>query len=118
MGKCFDEPKEASNNNRMRIFSHEKNCNYRIYNDFRKQYSNGLWLDYADAVANWETANINAQEQADVMHEVREGDFREAQEVIQRDEAIKYEIRRQEAMYDNARAMSQYNNGYYGYQGW
>lgn len=74
--------------------------------------------DYADAVANWETANINAQEQADVMHEVREGDFREAQEVIQRDEAIKYEIRRQEAMYDNARAMSQYNNGYYGYQGW
>ena len=74
--------------------------------------------DYADAVANWETANINAQEQAEVMHEIREGDFREAQQVIQRDEAIKYEIRREQAMYDNARAMSQYNNGYYAYPRW
>lgn len=75
--------------------------------------------DDADAVANWEIANVNAREQAEVMHEIREGDFREAQQVIQRDEAIKAGIRRQEAMYDNARAMSQYNNGYYyGYQGW
>ena len=74
--------------------------------------------DYADAVANWETANINAQEQAEVMHEVREGDFRAAQQIIQRDEAIKYEIRREEAMYDNARAMGQYNNGYDYYRGW
>jgi len=74
--------------------------------------------DYVDAAANWEVANINAQEQAEVMHEVREGDFREAQQVIQRDEAVKYEIRREEAMYDRARDMSQYNYGYYGGPGW
>ena len=34
--------------------------------------------DYVDEMAYREMANINAQEQADVMHELREGDFREA----------------------------------------
>ena len=49
-----------------------------------------------------EIANINAQEQADVMHELREGDYREAQQIIQYDESIKYQIRREEAMYERA----------------
>jgi ribosomal protein L22 len=74
--------------------------------------------DYGNAEANWETANISAQEQADVMHELREGDFREAQQVIQQDEAMKYAIRREQAMYNNARAMSQFNYGSYGYSRW
>jgi hypothetical protein len=34
--------------------------------------------DYAYEMAYREITNINAQEQADVMHELREGDFREA----------------------------------------
>ena len=57
-------------------------------------------------------ANINAQEQADVMHELREGDYREAQQIIQYDESIKYEIGREEAMYDRARDMDRFNYGY------
>jgi hypothetical protein len=72
--------------------------------------------DYVDEMANRELANISAQEQAEVMHELREGDFREAQEVIREDEAIKNQIRQQEAMYDRARDMNQYN--YYGYYGY
>jgi len=43
--------------------------------------------DYEDEMAYREIANINAQEQADVMHELREGDFGEAQQIIQYDEA-------------------------------
>jgi hypothetical protein len=72
--------------------------------------------DYVDEMANRELANISAQEQAEVMHELREGDFREAQEVIREDEAIKNQIRQQEVMYDRARDMNQYN--YYGYYGY
>ena len=56
--------------------------------------------DYADEMAYKEIANINAQEQADVMHELREGDFREAQQIMQYDEALKDQVRQQEAMYD------------------
>ena len=67
--------------------------------------------DYADEMAYREIANINAQEQADVMHELREGDFREAQQIIQYDEAIKHQIRLEEAMYDRARDMGQFNYG-------
>ena len=52
------------------------------------------------------------------MHELREGDFREAQQVIQRDEALKYQIRREEVMYDRARDMNQFNYGYFDYSGW
>ena len=74
--------------------------------------------DYVDEMANRELANISAQEHADVMHELREGDYREAQEVIQEDEAIKNQIRQQEAMYDRARDYNQYNYGYYGYPRW
>ena len=69
--------------------------------------------DYVDEIANREMANISAQEQADVMHELREGDFREAQEIMQYDEALKYEIRREEALYDRARDMGRFNYGYY-----
>ena len=68
--------------------------------------------DYADEMAYREIANINAQEQADVMHELREGDFREAQQIIQYDEAIKHQISREEAMYDRARDMDRFNYGY------
>ena len=74
--------------------------------------------DYVDEMSNRELANISAQEQAEVMHELREGDYREAQEVIQEDEAIKNQIRQQEAMYDRARDYNQYNYGYYGYPRW
>jgi hypothetical protein len=79
------------------------------------------YYDRVDAMADREIAEINAQEQAEIMHELREGDYREVQQVIQRDEAIKNEIRREEAMYDNARDMSRFNYGYGGYydnSGW
>ena len=71
--------------------------------------------DYVDEMADREIANINAQEQGDVMHELREGDFREAQQIIQYDEAQKNEIRREEAMYDRVRDMNRFN---YGYPAW
>ncbi|HEY8094463.1 MAG TPA: hypothetical protein VIE65_00010 [Methylobacter sp.] len=71
--------------------------------------------DYVDEMAYREVANISAQEQADVMHELREGDFREAQQIIQYDEAIKNQIRQDEAMHDRARDMNRFN---YGYSGW
>ena len=74
--------------------------------------------DYVDENANREVEIINAQEQADVMHELREGDYREAQEIIQEDEAIKNQIRREEARYDRARDMNRFNYGYYGYSRW
>jgi hypothetical protein len=63
----------------------------------------------------WELANLDAQERADVMHELREGDYREAQQIIQYDESVKNEIRREEAMYDRARYRNRFN---YGYPGW
>jgi hypothetical protein len=69
--------------------------------------------DYADEMAYRQIANINAQEQADVMHEMREGDFREAQEIMQYDEVLKNQVRQQEAMYDRAREMNQYGYSYY-----
>ena len=68
--------------------------------------------DYVDEMAYREIANINAQEQADVMHELREGDFGEAQQIIQYDEAVKHQIGREEAMYDRARDMDRFNYGY------
>lgn len=81
--------------------------------------STAMAYDYVDEMAYRDIANINAQEQADVMHEVREGDYREAQQIIQYDEAVKNEIRREEAMYDRARDMNRFNYGYPdGYSGW
>lgn len=74
--------------------------------------------DYADEMAYREIANINAQEQADVMHEVREGDYREARQIMQYDEALKYQVRQQEAMYDRDRDYNQYNYGYNAYPRW
>lgn len=72
--------------------------------------------DYADEMAYREIANINAHEQADVMHEMREGDYREAQQVMQYDEAMKYQVRRDEEMYDRDRDYNQY--GYNSYPRW
>ena len=69
--------------------------------------------DPVDAYADREIAAINAQEYRAVEHELREGDFREAQQVIQRDEAIKYEIRRENALYDVARDRTGYTPYYY-----
>lgn len=74
--------------------------------------------DAVDAMANQEIAAISAREQAEVMHELREGDYQEAQEVIWQEEALKNEIRREEAMYDNARDMNRFNMGYSGYYGY
>lgn len=71
--------------------------------------------DQVDYMANQEIAGISAQERADVMHELREGDYRDAQQVMQQDEAMKNEIRREEAMYDAARDRGRYS---YGYDGW
>jgi hypothetical protein len=68
--------------------------------------------DYVDQMAYRQIANINAQERADVMHELREGDFREAQQIIQYDEAVKNEIRREKAMYDRARYRNHFGYGY------
>lgn len=77
--------------------------------------SAAMAYDYIDQMAYRDIANIDAQEQADVIHELREGDYREAQQIIQYDEAIKNEIRREEAMYDRARDVNRF---YYGYSGW
>lgn len=88
---------------------------------FRLVYGYSPGYDRVDAMADREIYAIDAQEQADVMHELREGDYREAQQIIQQDEAIKDEIRREEAMYDAARDMSRFNagyGGYYDYSGW
>ncbi len=74
--------------------------------------------DYADEMAYREISNINAQEQADVMHELREGDFREAQQIMQYDEALKNQVRQQEAMYDRARDFNRFNYGYADYSRW
>lgn len=84
---------------------------------FRYVYGYGYapGYDRVDAMADREINAIDAQEQADVMHELREGDYREAQQIIQQDEAMKYEIRREEAMYDAARDRNRYNTGYGGY---
>jgi hypothetical protein len=46
------------------------------------------------------------------MHELREGDFRDAQQIIQCDEAIKHQISREEEMYNRARDMDRFNYGY------
>ncbi len=78
-------------------------------------YSYGY--DPVDAWANQEVAAINADERAEVMHELREGDFGEAQEIIQQDEALKREIRREEAIYDAGRYRGQFDYGY-GYYDW
>ncbi|MDD5632939.1 MAG: hypothetical protein PHI13_13055 [Methylococcales bacterium] len=61
--------------------------------------------DYVDEIAYGEMANINAQEQVNVLHELSGGDFREAQQIIQYDEAIKHQIRREEAINDRPRDM-------------
>jgi hypothetical protein len=74
--------------------------------------------DYADEMAYREIANINAQEQADVMHELREDDFKEAQQIMQYDEALKNQVQQQEAMYDSARDVNRFNYGYADYPGW
>lgn len=68
--------------------------------------------DAVDAMADNEVAAISAQEQAEVIRELQEGDFREAQQIIQQDEALKYQIRQNEAMYDQARDMNRYGYGY------
>lgn len=74
--------------------------------------------DYADEMAYREIANINAQEQADVMHEMREGDFKEAQQIMQYDEALKNQVQQQEAKDDRARDFNRFNYGYTNYPGW
>jgi hypothetical protein len=74
--------------------------------------------DYVDRMDQREIAYINAQERADVMHELREGDFREAEQIIRQDEAIKRQIRRDEARHDRAREMNRYNYAYSGYPRW
>lgn len=71
--------------------------------------------DPVDAAAARDLAAINAQEQADVSYELWEGDPRGAERVIRRDEAIKNQIRRNTALYDQARDMNRYGYGYYGY---
>ncbi|MGZ4982153.1 MAG: hypothetical protein ACXV74_10585 [Methylobacter sp.] len=68
--------------------------------------------DSYDAMADHQVSAVNAQERVDAMHELQEGDFREAQQVMQRDEAIKYQIRQNEALYDQARTMNRYGSGY------
>jgi len=49
---------------------------------------------------------------------LREGDFREAQQIMQYDEALKNQVRQQEAMYDRARDFNRFNYGYADYPGW
>jgi hypothetical protein len=77
----------------------------------------GYVYDSVDAMADQEQAMISAREQAAVMRELREGDFREAQMIMQRDEEIKREIRQDEARYDRYRD-SGYGYGNYYNGGW
>ncbi len=58
---------------------------------------------------------MTKMQREDVMHELQEGDFREAQQVLYRDEAIKNQIRQTEALYDQARDMNRPGYGYYRY---
>lgn len=74
--------------------------------------------DYVDEMTYREIANINAQEQANVMHELREGDFREAQQIMQYDEALKDQVRQQEAMYERARDFNRFNYDNTNYPRW
>jgi hypothetical protein len=64
-------------------------------------------------MADYQVSAVNAQERAAVLHELHEGDFREAQQEIQRDEAIKYQIRQNEALYHQTINMNRYSYGYY-----
>lgn len=81
---------------------------------FRRYYGYAPPIyDQVDAMADREINAINAREQAEVMHELQEGDYLEAQEIIQEEEAIKNEIRREAAMYDAARDRNRF--GYYSY---
>jgi hypothetical protein len=78
--------------------------------DYPYGYTYGY--DQYDAIADYQVSAVNAQERADIIHELQEGDFREAQQVIQRDEAIKYQIRQDETLYDQARNMNRYGYGF------
>ncbi|MEQ1530538.1 MAG: hypothetical protein ABL925_14580 [Methylococcales bacterium] len=69
--------------------------------------------DRVDAIADQEIAAIDAQERAQVMEELREGDYRQAQAIMQYDEAVKSEIRREKAMYDAAKCRNKYGNGFF-----
>lgn len=80
---------------------------------YAPMYARGY--DAVDAMADRDIAAINAREQAEVMHELREGDYREAQMVLQQDEALKREIRHEEAQYDVVRDMNRYGYNNYGY---
>jgi hypothetical protein len=78
----------------------------------------GYYYDSVDAMADMEQAQISAQERAEVMHELREGDFVDAERVIQRDEAIKSQIRQNEYMYDSIRDSGGYGYGFNFYGGY
>jgi|GEM_PF-1330955 hypothetical protein len=71
----------------------------------------GYGYDPVDANAQMQQNQISAQEQYQVAREMREGDYGHAQRIIQRDEAMKAQIRQNEAMYDRARDMG-YGGGY------
>jgi hypothetical protein len=80
-------------------------------------YGYGYYGSPADAWANQQIQQIDRQERAAVMHEMREGDSWGAERRIRQAEAMKNEVRREEAQYD---AYQQYarSGNYYGYRGW
>lgn len=83
------------------------------WHNYQPGYAYGY--DPVDVAAGRDIAALNAQEQADVAYELQEGDPRGAELVIQRDEAIKNQIRRNTAIYDQARDSNRYGYGYPGY---
>ncbi len=84
------------------------------WRNFLKDYGYNPGYDQADAMASGDKRRQRPGA-VDVMHEMREGDYRETQAIIlQEDKAMKYEIRRNEAMYDSARDMYSSNYGYGG----
>lgn len=72
----------------------------------------GYGYDQVDNMANYQQAQINTREQMAVAHEMREGDYREADQAIRQAEAMKYQVRQNQAAYDQMRDMGGYGYRY------
>lgn len=70
-------------------------------------------------MAYQEISAINAQERVQITHQAMAGDFQEAQDIIQHDEAIKAELRSEATLYDAPpENRGRVNYSYYDYPEW
>lgn len=83
-------------------------------------YPNYPSYDYdpVDATINQQINQVDMRERREIMHELQEGDYRGVERVIQREEAMKQNLRQEEAAYDYYRAQqyNQYQAPYNQYQ--